>query len=412
MEKNWNFKEITNEIERIKNWKPKSEAEETEKYLALAEYERMLFDRTINDNELYSQPNIKESMTIAGKYVNRKKALDKKISKSTDEYLQERLIDFLKLMQNQTIENSKLDINSPIKDNYVNNLAVDDIVKLGDEFLNSIPFINRNAISEMIDKELLSLTNSDKVAYSKDLAIPYSTGHILSSYDENINLKILINILSAYVQNSDRNLGKGYFNKELNKNNIFTKFLPKIIELMSLDFIAEKNKSLAIDGNLFKNKLLNNYNMYSNNLTSILKMNKDYDNIINNVEKELIESKNTTKLSELKEKLKDPTLFVPPFLGNRKYSKYPSVHLANDILSSGRDVFGTLLAMKFYYLIKEDKEKGLWLLKVTHNLLTDNQTFILNNHNHNLGDYLTPDYVEQYNNDYKSEQEVIKKTLK
>lgn len=410
MEKNWNFNEITKEIERIKNWKPQCESEKIEKYLALKEYEDMLFARTANDRGLESQHGIKKSMSIAGKYVNRKKGLDKKIKKEKDEYIQQMLINYLELTKNHSIDNNVLDINSPINNRYVNNLSIENLAKIGDGILSSIPFMEENGISKMIDKGLLSLTDSDKTIYSPNLAKSYSTGHMLSTYDENINLKTLINILSSYAKNTDINLGEGYHTKKLNNNHMFASFLPKITELLSLDSIAENNESFATDINLFKNKILNKYNMHLNNLMPLDYKNEDIDYLIEFVSEELLASKNSTKLKEIREKIKNPSLFLPQIYGGFKNIS-PSVVLSEDILCSGRDILGTLLAMKFYYLIKEDKEKGMWILNlITRSLVTNKNTNILNHYC--LDDYLSPDYIQQYNNDYKLEQKVIRKSLK
>lgn len=404
MEINWNFKEITKEIEQLKKWKPTTFEEKTSKYLALKNYENLLFSRTFNDRELEKDSTLKESHAFTERYLNRNKGLNKTLNKIFDYRSQEMLIDFLKLVENHSLEDTKVDIESPLLNKYVNKLSAYEIIKLGDEFVNSIPFLEKNAISELANKGLISLTDADKTIYPSNLGKTYISGHVLSTYYNDIHLNSLINILSSFGHNRDLSFGRSYLEKELKIDNVFVKFFPRLIEMLSMDFIIEKENNLAIDASLSKYKFLTNQNNYLKNTNYILGSNQNYDQIIDDVEKSLRKTASVTKLKELKEKIKNP---IPPIFGQ---PKNPIVMYSEVVLKNGTYLLGTLLAMKFYYLIKEDREKGMDLLKqVSADLVINNTNSMMVLKKYGLEDYLCPDYIKQYNQDYKLEKEEIKR---
>lgn len=443
----WNFQKIMQEIEELKKWKPKTKEEKASKYFCLKSYNDLLFARTINDQQLPDKKEIEKCLNWTMNYLDRKKSLRKNLTKTFDEQAQELLIEFMKLTQNNSLINTATNVNNPLIKNHLNQLTTENIIEIGNKVFNSIPFIENDKISKLISKDIITLTESYNTVYTNNTGRLFPTGHILCNYNENLYLNTLLNILHESAHNDNFNTINSYYEKELNISNFFSEFFPKLIELLGLDFIIKNYDSLDLDVNLCKFNFLNTQNKYLKNILSVmekpgialnntnpamslLEMFGDnntvislpvndsyneklyYEDIITYVEKELLASKSSTKFTELKKKINDPLSFIPPLLGGCTSKEYYSVEMANSILGSSKYLLSTLLAMKFYYIIKEDKEKGFTLLKeVMEELIINYKQSNSIIKKYKLEDFLTPDYIQQYTNDYNKENQVLKKSL-
>lgn len=444
----WNFENIVKEIEILKKWRPKTKEEEASKFFALKAYNDLLFAISANDRELRKRTDIRAELDFLDQFLSHKKGLAKDLRKILDEQAQEMLINFMNLTRNHCLRETITNIDSPLVNRYNYQFSPDDIMEMGNAIFNSIPFMSRNSISRAVNEGKVCVTDSNNTIYTANLGKLYPTGHILCTYRDGIFFNSLINVLHESAHNRDLNLVLGQYAKELSIDNLFVEFFPRLIELLSLDYIREKHSYLALDVNHYKYNFLNNQNKYLSRTISatdnpglqiakkltdhpdyliemfggdstpkLLPANASYDekayydDIISYVERELSESRSTTKLSELIEKINNPILFIPPIIGGME-CRYPSVRLADDILGSGKYLLGTLLAVKFYYLIKDDPEKGYALLKEVSEDLVRHYRFsetVLREHG--INDYLEPDYIQQYAADYNSETRVMKKVL-
>lgn len=447
MEITWNFQKILKEIEQIKSWKTKTFEEEASKYYALKRYYDLLWHRTANDKDLEERSLIFESTNSIDKYLAKKHRLEKKLTKIFNEQEQEMLLDFMKVTQNNSLKNTRTNLEAPLIRKYNYQLPNEAIIKMSDEFFNSIFFMDKNIASKMLDQDLICFSEACPTVYSSQLGKFYPTGHILCTYKESVDLSLLIILLHEIGHSKNLSFINGYFAKELHIGNIFGEFFSRLMELLSLDYFRENYDFLAPELNLYKYTLLNNQNNYLRMILSKLEKHpnitmheimtgppkfllenfgknsvpelgptenhynekKYYEIIIRYMEEELLTSKNSTALSEFKEKLKNPLTFIFPELifGN---NIPPSVHFADNIILDGKYLISTLLAMKFYYLIRADKEKGMALLKeVSEELIFNYKNTGIVLQKYGLEDFILPDYIQQYATDYNSEKTVIKK---
>ena len=452
MELNWDFKKIFAEIESIKQMPTKTFEQEVSKYFALKAYYDLLLDKTANDYQLDEKESIREYIFWMHNYSDEHAKAEKQYTKIFNERSYQTLIDFLKLCENHPLINTLTKLNDPIIKKYGYEIPPDMIVKTGDEFYNSLDFMPKNILSKAAAENLISLTELEKTMNPFPTGTYYTTGHTLCSYKEKPDFYTLMTIIHETAHSDDFSNFNDFFTKEKGKKNIFSEFYPMLAELMCLDFISEKSDSFALDINLYKHNMLDSQNIYlkrvisktshPNELLNEIQRKKPkflleafsykemlllppeqeinekehYEAIINYMERELIKSQNTNTLTnaliKLKSKLKNPASFILSPYDDIVGNKHPSARFAREILANGKNLLSTLLAMKFYYLIKDDREKGMDLLeKVKEELITNHRYSAQTIKKYELEDYLQPDYIQQYAAEYNAEKEIIKKGL-
>jgi len=441
VELNWNFQEILNEIEKLKKWKTKSFEEEASKYHVLKQYSDLLKTRTANDYELTEKSAINEyCIDWIHNYSSKKGKLERRMTKDFNDYARLSLVNFMESTQNHSLRDTFVDIEPPIINKYNYQFLTETIIKTGDEFFNTMPFMDKNILSRMSNQNLICLSELYKTTNASPMGTFFTTGHILCTYKDSVYFDVLMSLVHEIAHYQDFIVIDDYFAKELCINNIFLEFFAKTIELLALDYVIEKCDLLALDVNLYKYGVLNNQNRHlMETLFKLSNFAAALCDVQANKPKFLLEIFNFESTPMLtdnshdekkyyeniialgKEKIVEPGFSFNPFpfqdiirqlVEGTKYHQPLSVKFSYDLLKSGKYLLSTLLAMKVYYLIKDDKEKGLIILKeLSEELMINykNSSQIIKKYG--LEDYLLPDYIQQYANDYNSEKEIIKKSL-
>lgn len=430
----WDFQKIIREINEIKNWKTSGFEQKASKYFTLKKYSDMLFTSTINDRELPERSLIKLNTSLFYDYASSNKSLTYKLHKIFDIQALQMVDNFLKLTREYNLKDTVINLDLPLIDNYQYQLTDDLFVKFGDEFFNRIPFIEKNIVSKMIERNLIYLTKTSNTANPSPNGIYYTNRHILLTHNKCINLDSLFRVIHEVAHDKDFQKINSFYQKELHMANIFSEFYPKLVELLLMDFIVEKCDFLSLEVNLYKHSFLNHQNRYLINvLSNVTNPQKVLDNyellcidkpLFTNFEKSINEKQyykqieqfvgnkisHISKSNRVKDFINNPMYYILNIFDSSQREK--SILLAGSILSDGKYLLSTLLAFKFYYLIKLDFEKGMDLLKeVTEELFNDYQNPEIVINKYHLEDYLSPDYIQNYTNEYNMGNKKLLKTL-
>lgn len=312
------------------------------------------------------------------------------------------------------------------------------MIKLGNKFFNTIPFMENNIVWKVIEQNLIHLTKTSKTVSPSPTGIYYPNRHILLTYNDSINLDSLFRMAHEIAHDKDIQKIAGFYQKELSKGNIFSEFFPKLVELLLIDFIIENCDFLALEVNLYKYFLLTNQNRYLqkvlisitnpqkvlNNQTNVLleclniktpllssfeasfNEKQYYEQLEQFIKNEMTSISNKTRLKDF---INNPLLHI---FNLCNFPQKSSIHLADSVLGDGKYLLSTLLAFKFYYLIKKDYEKGMALLKeATEEIFNNYQNPEIVINKYHLEDYLSVDYIQNYAHEYNTEKETIKKAL-
>ncbi len=436
----WDFQKIIKEINEIKNWKAFAFEQKASKYFALKKYSDMLFKSTINDRELPERGLINLNTSLFYDYASSNESLTYKLHKIFDIQALQMVDNFLKLTREYNLKDTVINLDLPLISNYQYQLTDDLFVKFGDEFFNRIPFIEKNMVSKMIERNLIYLTKTSNTTNTSPIGIYYTNRHILLTHNKCINLDSLFRVIHEVAHDKDLQKINSFYQKELHMADIFSEFYPKLVELLLMDFIVEKCDFLSLEVNLYKHSFLNHQNRHLINvLSNVTNPQKVLDNyelnillpyfninkpLLTNFEKSINEKQYykqieqfvrneisyISKTNRFKDFINNPMYYIFNIFDSPQREN--SILLAGSILSDGKYLLSTLLAFKFYYLIKLDFEKGMDLLKeVTEELFNDYQNPEIVINKYHLEDYLSPDYIQNYANEYNMGNKKLLKTL-
>lgn len=438
MNLSWDFQKIIQELEEIKDWKNHTFEQKASKYFALKQYCDMLFKVMIKNKELPERDLIINYTSLFYDYASNHESLTYKLRRIFDLQALQMLENFLKLTKGKSLNDTSVAIETSLISNYQYQLTEEAMIKLGNKFFNTIPFMENNIVWKVIEQNLIHLTKTSKTVSPSPTGIYYPNRHILLTYNDSINLDSLFRMVHEIAHDKDIQKIAGFYQKELSKGNIFSEFFPKLVELLLIDFIIENCDFLALEVNLYKYFLLTNQNRYLqkvlisitnpqkvlNNQTNVLleclniktpllssfeasfNEKQYYEQLEQFIKNEMTSISNKTRLKDF---INNPLLHI---FNLCNFPQKSSIHLADSVLGDGKYLLSTLLAFKFYYLIKKDYEKGMALLKeATEEIFNNYQNPEIVINKYHLEDYLSVDYIQNYAHEYNTEKETIKKAL-